>query len=369
MNLVRRVPVFRGAVCGAVAIVILLTTGTSGPVHSSPSIPLAETLPVTTIPDVSIPAATLPSSSVPLTTVPLTTVPAASVPLTTVPATSVPSSTTPRAVDYSDPTLAPVCGVPRGNGCRLIAYYGTPLSTRMGVLGATGPQRMLPSLTAQTARWQSADPKVPTRCALELITVIAQAAPGASGLYRSRTSPEIIKRVLGWARSAGCLLILDVQVGWSDVVSELPPLLPFLAEPDVHLALDPEWDMQPGVKPGTRIGTMSAADINLAIDALHQLVVERKLPPKLLVIHRFRPFMVTDPQTIKTGSTVRLVANMDGFGPPAQKINGYAVARRGIPTELGGFKLFFKNDKPLLEPEDLVPTGVVTPPPVFLNYQ
>lgn len=239
----------------------------------------------------------------------------------------------------------------------------------MGVLGASPPTQMLSALKKQTARWQAQDPATPTRCVLELISVIAQGAPGASGLYRSRTSPEVIEKVLGWARSAGCLLVLDVQVGWSNVPDELPHLLPFLAQPDVHLALDPEWDMQPGAKPGTRIGTMSAADINVAVDALHRLVVENKLPPKLLVVHRFRGFMVTNPANIKTGPTVRLVANMDGFGPPAQKIGGYSIARDEMPTDLGGFKLFFKNDKPILEPKNLVPQGVVTPAPVFINYQ
>jgi hypothetical protein len=228
---------------------------------------------------------------------------------------------------------------------------------------------MLAALKKQTIRWQAADPTTPTRCGLQLIAVIAQASPGPSELYRARTAPAVIDKVLGWARSAGCILLLDIQVGQSSVPDELPYLLPWLSQPDVHLALDPEWDMPPGVKPGTRIGTMTAADINVAVDTLHRLVVDQKLPPKLLVVHRFRSFMVTDPSTIKVGNTIRLVANMDGFGPPAQKIGGYKIARENMPTDLGGFKLFFKNDKPLLGPKDLVPTGVVTPPPVFINYQ
>jgi hypothetical protein len=270
------------------------------------------------------------------------------------------------------PTLAPVCGVPEGQGagCRLIAYYGTPLSKLMGILGRTPPTQMLASLKRDVAAWQEADPATPTKCTLELIAIVAQAAPGASGLYRARADETVVRKVLGWARSAGCILLIDIQVGWSSVAAELPYLEPFLREPDVHLALDPEWDMPPGVKPGRQIGTMDAKDINAAVALMDRLVKENSLPPKLLVVHRFRDFMVTNPGKIQTPESIRLVVNMDGFGTPSRKIDSYRVALRGMPTRLSGFKLFTnpRLDTPILTPPQVL-NGQVRPAPVFINYQ
>ena len=277
------------------------------------------------------------------------------------------TATTSSVVPSSDPSLAPVCGLPAGGaGCRIIAYYGNPLSNRMGALGANPPQQMIPELIARTNKWRVADPATPTRCAMELIAIAAQAAPGKTKTHRLRMGSKVINQVLGWARGAGCLLILDVQVGWSSVPEELPYLQPWLNEPDVHLALDPEWDMPPGVKPGTKVGSMTAAHIQFGIDLLTKTVADRNIGPKLLIVHRFRDFMVSNPETIVPNPSVRLLVNMDGFGPPETKLNSYKVAQAGMPTTLTGFKLFFLNDTPMLQPVDVLP---ILPVPVFINYQ
>jgi len=236
----------------------------------------------------------------------------------------------------------------------------------MGVLGQYESPDMLQRLAAQTAVWSAADPYSRTQCALELIAITAQASPGSSGMYRARMKPSLIDQVIGWARSAGCITILDVQVGASTVASEVEYLRPWLALPDVHLALDPEWDMPVGVKPGARIGSMDAADINGAIRVLTELVATNKLGPKLLVVHRFRDFMVTNPSLIRANPSVRFLVNMDGFGPPATKLNSYRVAKIGMPTTLTGFKLFYKNDKPIMTPKEVLP---LNPIPMFINYQ
>jgi hypothetical protein len=185
-------------------------------------------------------------------------------------------------------------------------------------------------------------------------------------LYRGRASAATINKVIGWGRERGCLTILDVQVGWGDVPTEVAYLERWLAMPDVHLALDPEWDMPPGAKPGSRIGTMSAADINSAIAVLDRLAITKGLGPRLLIVHRFRSFMVSDPQAIKPTPNIRLVVNMDGFGPVSEKLSSYVVAQRGMPTNLTGMKLFFKLDRPLLGPGEVIS---LRPSPVFINYQ
>ncbi len=288
--------------------------------------------------------------------------------------TAAPTTTTTIALAQqaiNDPSLAPVCGpvvgvAAGGAGCRIIAYYGTPLSKKMGVLGQTPKDQMLPALQLKTKVWQTADPATPTKCALELIAIVAQASPGKGNLHRARMSEAKIDEVLGWAREAQCLLILDVQVGWSTVQDELPFLRKWLNEPDVHLALDPEWDMEPGVTPGSKIGRMSAADVQFGIDFVAEIVRANNLPPKLVIVHRFRDFMVQNPETIVVKPEVRLLVNADGFGPPASKMSTYVIAQKSMPTTLTGFKLFYKNDKPMLQPPDVLP---LLPVPVFINYQ
>jgi hypothetical protein len=348
-------------------------------VATEPSVPSTTS---TTTTEASLP-------TLPTTTAPPTTTPAESGGVSTTTPTTGPA---PGPAAFDDPTLVPVCASavakadvdspPTGttiapafrqpalpqpsSACRIIAYYGNPLSTRMGVLGQYPAPEMLRRLAAQTAIWQTADPTTRTRCALELIAVSAQANPGPHGLYRARMLPAVIEKVIGWARSGGCLTILDVQVGGGTVADEVAFLRPWLAQADVHLALDPEWDMPPGVKPGTRIGTMDASDINGAIGVLDELVRTKQLGPKLLTVHRFRDFMVTNPTQIRVPKSVRLVVNMDGFGPPRTKFNSYAVAKAGMPTTLTGFKLFYKNDKPMLTPPDVLP---LRPIPMFINYQ
>lgn len=286
------------------------------------------------------------------------------------------TTTTPVQSASHDPTLIPICesvagatSTPRFGptlGCRIVAAYGNPLAKGMGILGRLPTQAMLTDIAQRTAAWQKADPTRSHRCALELIAISVQATPGAGGLYRARMGADLIDRVLANARGAGCLLILDVQAGHSTVAAELLYLQPWLAQPDVHLALDPEWALPAGVTPGTRIGTMDGADVNVAVDLLVRLVDDAKLPPKMLIVHRFLASMVTNPDTIHTPPEIRLVVNMDGNGAPAKKVGSYKIAQRGMPTTLTGFKLFTLKEHPILQPADLL---ALTPAPVFINYQ
>ena len=108
---------------------------------------------------------------------------------------SLPSTTVPARVFVSvKDSLSPVCQGARGAvalpvgptlGCRIVAAYGNPLSKGMGILGRLPRDAMLADLAARTASWQRADPARSHRCALELIAISVQAAPGASGLYRA----------------------------------------------------------------------------------------------------------------------------------------------------------------------------------------
>ena len=89
---------------------------------------------------------------------------------------------------------------------RIVAFYGNPLSKRMGILGELPPDEMLAKLDREVAAWNAADPSTPVQPALHMIAVVASDAPGASGKYRTRMDSALIERVYGWAhqRTRSC---------------------------------------------------------------------------------------------------------------------------------------------------------------------
>lgn len=228
---------------------------------------------------------------------------------------------------------------------RIVAYYGNTRSTRMGILGQVPPDSMLPRLEQVAMRWALADPGRKVMPALHLIATVAQSTPGPGKKYRLRMGDSMINTVASWAEERGWIMFLDVQTGQSTVEDELPPLLPFLARPYVHLALDPEFAMKGGSIPGKRIGTLDASDVNHAIDVLGKLVTEHKLPPKVLVVHRFTRKMLTNTDSIRRDPRVQVVIQMDGYGSPYVKQDAYRFWISPFPVQYAGFKLFYKNDR------------------------
>jgi hypothetical protein len=249
---------------------------------------------------------------------------------------------------------------------RIVAYYGTPKSTRMGILGQIPPDQMLAQLDRTAASWARADTTRGVIPALHLIVTVAQGKPGPGGKYRLRHSDALIEQVAGWAKERGWIVILDVQTGHSTVADELPHLEPFLQRPYVHLALDPEFAMKLGGIPGKRIGTLDATDINHAVRFLAGIVDKYKLPPKLLVVHRFTQRMLTNHDKIELDPRVQVVIDMDGFGAPWLKEDGYKFFIVPEPVQYTGFKLFYKNDKPMMEPEAVLR---LHPVPLYIQYQ
>jgi hypothetical protein len=253
---------------------------------------------------------------------------------------------------------------------RIVAFYGNPLSTRMGILGELPPERMLARLDTEVARWREADPGTPVIPALHLIVTVAQGSAGRDGLYRTRMADTLIDRVVSWATERNALVFLDIQVGRSTVQSELPRLQPYLKRPNVHLGLDPEFSMKRGGVPGTKIGTLDAADVNFAAAFLADLVSAYGLPPKVLVVHRFTRPMLTHSGSIGLDPRVQIVVNMDGWGPPSLKRDSYRAYVAAEPVQFTGFKLFYHNDTkrgdPMMTPRDVLR---LFPAPLYIQYQ
>jgi hypothetical protein len=252
---------------------------------------------------------------------------------------------------------------------RVVVYYGNPLSKKMGVLGEYPEPVMIAKLQEEVRKFNAADPATPALPGFHLIVSVAQGSPGRNGLYRLRMTDSLIDHWCKLAESKGYLIFLDVQIGKSTVQAELQPLLPYLKRPYVHLALDPEFSMHHGSEgyvPGRKVGVMDAAEINYAINQLADITKKNNIPPKILVIHRYTRKMVTRYRDIRPVPEVQVVMNMDGFGKPHLKRDSYNAYETMQPVQYTGFKLFYKNDKPMLTREEVVK---LNPSPVFITFQ
>ncbi len=254
---------------------------------------------------------------------------------------------------------------------RVVAYYGNFYSKQMGVLGEYPADEMLALLASTTAMWTAADPSTPAVPAIHYIAVVAQGSAGKEGKYILRMPDDQIDHALELARQIHGIVFLDVQVGQSTLQHELPRLENYLKMPQVHLAIDPEFSMKYGDRPGTVIGTFDADDIQYAVEYLASLVRANHLPPKILVVHRFTQNMITNYKNIQPLPEVQIVIDMDGFGSKEKKYGTYNYVVAPEPVQFTGIKLFYKNDaRPpstgLFTPEEVLK---LTPAPIYIQYQ
>jgi hypothetical protein len=235
----------------------------------------------------------------------------------------------------------------------------------MGILGRLEDKALAEGLKKQAAAYAAVTKKrvIP---AYELVTIIGQPQPGRDGGYRRRESYAVIDGMLRAARAAGFKLILDVQTGHSTVLDELSYLSRYLQEPDVYLALDPEFSMGDGGVPGQRIGTMRADEVNDAINVLEYVQARYNLPRKVLMVHQFTMAMLPDKEKISSSPSIDVVLVADGFGHPALKRHTYSMILRQRALAFSGFKLFYIQDTDLLQPPQVL---ALTPPPSVVIYQ
>lgn len=254
---------------------------------------------------------------------------------------------------------------------RIVAFYGNLYSKRMGVLGEYPPEELWIKLKAEVKAWEKADPSTPVVPAIHYIAVVAQGSPLKDGKYRRRMPESQIDSALTIARMGNAIVFLDIQVALSNVKEEIPLLEKYLKMPHVHLAIDPEFSMKDGSRPGTKIGSYEADDINYCSEYLAKLVRENNLSPKILIVHRFTQRMVKNYRNIVLHPEVQLVMNMDGWGPPVLKNDTYRQYIYKEPVQFTGFKLFYKNDlkRPphrMLTPPELIK---LKPQPIYIQYQ
>jgi hypothetical protein len=210
--------------------------------------------------------------------------------------------------------------------------------------------------------------RVPVLPTFEIIASVAEASPGPDGSYSYETP---VSELLPWVRQAtadGLYVVLDLQPGRASLLSQAEYYASLLALPDVGLALDGEWKLQPGQKPLRQIGHVDISEVNSVASWLAALTARNDLPQKLLVLHQFQLSMLTGEQDLDTShDDLAIVIHMDGQGTPALKQDTWdAVTAAAPPGVFFGWKNFLVKDHPMLTPGE---TMTKSPTPVMISYQ
>jgi hypothetical protein len=250
---------------------------------------------------------------------------------------------------------------------RMVALYGHPTTPAMGVLGEQTVDAAVARAEDLAADYRGLvdETVVP---AFEIITTVASSSPGADGDYSNESEVDDLRPWVDAAGRAGVYVVLDLQPGRTDFLTQAQRYEELLAQPHVGLALDPEWRLGPDQRHLDQIGTVTAAEVNAVADWLARLTRERQLPQKLLVVHQFRVEMIGDRSTLATGhDELALLIHGDGFGTPRQKFETWERLRaEPLPGAWWGWKNFLDEDSPTFTPSETV---AVDPTPWFVSYQ
>jgi hypothetical protein len=251
-------------------------------------------------------------------------------------------------------------------GTLYVALYGHPGSTTLGVLGEQDVDEAVERAKEVAAPYASLGrPVVPT---FEIIATVASSEPGSDEDYSNEFPDAKFQPWIDAALENEMHVIVDLQSGRATFPSQAREIEALLAQPNVSLALDPEWRVGPTDRPeGGRIGSVDGAEVNETIDYLDDVIERYDLPPKMLVVHQFTPAMVTDKETIRGTSNVHVVFQMDGFGTLPLKISSWDIMVADLPAGAStGWKNFYDEDSPTPTPAESV---AVQPTPIYISYQ
>lgn len=261
------------------------------------------------------------------------------------------------------PTVSGAAVLPK---YRILSYYGFPGNQYMGILGKYSKSELRQRLIEQAKAYEAADPNRPVKLAFEIMASVAQRDPQADGSYLSYTDPALIKEYADYTAAHDMLLILDVQFGRTTVQQEIAKVRDWLKLPHVVLALDAEFAVKEGEVPGVDLGSLDASDVAYAQRQMVEIAQEAGIPPKILILHQFNYYSVTNKDKIKPMDGVQFVLEVDGFGTPDEKRHTYSVMTQN-PIQYYGFKLWYSGeDHPLMSPEDVL---ALSPVPDIVIYQ
>lgn len=250
---------------------------------------------------------------------------------------------------------------------RLVGFCGTPGGPALGPLDGNLPAK---AKKLETYAAQYGDGRSVLQV-FELIAVIVMGLPGADGKWRRRVPDSVVEEFLARARLSKGLLLLNIQPGQSDFLTELRHYEKYLREPDVGVTLDPEWAMKRGQKPGVFWGQTTGKAINDVAEYLSGIVQEGDLPEKALVFHQVNRAVLKDEAALRTYPGVALIKSVDGLGPKGAKIVTYRMLTETMAAGVHpGFKLFFdedtRNGSTLMTPKDVLS---LVPLPDYVMYE
>ncbi|MCP2031084.1 hypothetical protein L1277_001175 [Okibacterium sp. HSC-33S16] len=251
---------------------------------------------------------------------------------------------------------------------QFVAIYGTPSTPVLGVLGEQDVAGSVARAQEVAAQYQGLTAKTVVPM-FEIIATVAAGGPGPDGNFSNELSAESLRPWIDAAAQAGMYVVIDLQPGRTDFLTQAQQYQSLLELPNVGLALDPEWRLAPDELHLRTIGSVSAAEVNSVTHWLADLTNEKGLPQKMLVVHQFRPSMLTDRQNLDLSRPeIALLLHVDGQGGQADKQATWANLQRDAPVGVAwGWKNFYHEDKPMLTPEQTI--SGVQPTPELITYQ
>ena len=250
---------------------------------------------------------------------------------------------------------------------RVLLYYGFPEVDQMGILGEYPPEELLPMMAQQKAEYEAVNPDGrPWVTGFELIGSVAQKDPGPDGMYVADTDGGWLDMYTIFTHENNMQLFMDVQMGRKKPHEDYEGLERWLRYPHVHLAIDPEFHLPEDGVPGDDLGQIHASDVTRAQQWCVGISDKYGLPRKMLIIHQFHVYSVDEKELITPVDGVDLVMNEDGWGPPWMKLDTYNVVITQSPIQFNGFKVFYRQDDPLMSAADVM---ALDPIPDLVNYQ
>jgi hypothetical protein len=251
---------------------------------------------------------------------------------------------------------------------QFIALYGTPSTGVLGVLGEQGADAAVQRAHDVAAPYTALTDKTVVPM-FEIIATVAAGGPGKDGNYSNELSVDEFRPFVDAAAAAGMYIVIDLQPGRTDFLTQAKQYQPLLELPNVGLALDPEWRLGPDQVPLKQIGSVTAAEVNSVTTWLADLANEKGLPQKMLVLHQFRPAMISDRTSLDLSRPeVAVLIHADGQGGQGDKQATWANLHRDAPAGVHwGWKNFYDEDHPMLTPEQTM--GAVSPAPDLITYQ
>lgn len=250
---------------------------------------------------------------------------------------------------------------------RLVGYSGYPGAAALGRLGTGDIDERMVEIEEVGADYVRGRKLMPV---MELIAVTVHTEPGAEGLYRARVKDEVVESWLATARKHKAMLLLNIQPGRATFIEEVRHLEKWLVNPDVGLALDPEWSVGPDEVPGKVYGHTTGWDLNEVAGYVSDLVAEHKLPEKVVLYHQLHADIVSEEDKLVPHEGVALVKSIDGIGSAAAKVNTWRKITEQTPKHVNlGFKLFYDEDArhgPLMTADQVME---LKPEPVYVLYE